>query len=130
MGSSTSYTGNMFSLKLGLFLCIFYIIGMEAGSEPEPEDLHIHLNLQDTTGAAQEAAMDYGHAMWDDRKDSYPGQWNRNDPPLYTKGFEFLGESSRRKMRKGDRKKKRCRKKKCSRKKRDQKGKREQKEKE
>ena len=58
----------MFSLKLGLFLCIFYIIGMEAAPEPEPEDLHIHLNLQDTTGAAQEAAMDYGHAMWDDRK--------------------------------------------------------------
>merc|ERR1711942_568777 len=55
--------------------------------------------------------------MWDDRKDSYPGQWNRNDPPLYTKGFEFLGESSRRKKRKGDRNKKRCKKKKCSRKK-------------
>ena len=58
----------MFYLKLGLFLCIFFIIGMEAAPEPEPKDLHIHLNLQDTTSAAQEAAGDYGHAVWDDIK--------------------------------------------------------------
>ena len=61
----------MFSLKLGLFLCIFIIIGMEAAPEPEPEDLHIHLNLHEPTGAAQEGggvAGDYGHAMWDDIK--------------------------------------------------------------
>merc|ERR1711862_782052 len=68
---STSYTGNMFSLRLGLFLCIFYIIGMEAAPEPKPEDLHIHLNLHDPTGAAKQgvgvaqAAGDYGHGAGD-----------------------------------------------------------------
>ena len=49
----------MFSLKLGLFLCIFYIIDMEAAPEPEPEDLHIHLNLHDTTGTAQDDTAYY-----------------------------------------------------------------------
>merc|ERR1711942_313507 len=101
----TSYTGNMFSLKLGLFLCIFFIIGMEAAPAPEPEDLHIHLNLHDPPGAAQETIRDYGHAMWDNIKDYYPGQWNRNGPPLYTKGFEFLGESSQSKKKKESKKK-------------------------
>merc|ERR1711942_335806 len=51
--SSTSYTGTMLSLKLGLILCVFFIIGMEAAPEPNPEDLHIHLNLHDPTSAAK-----------------------------------------------------------------------------
>ena len=62
----------MLSLKLGLFLCILFVIGMEGAPEPKPEDLHIHLNLQDSTGAAKEgggvaqAAGDYGRANVDD----------------------------------------------------------------
>merc|ERR1711862_430491 len=47
--SSTSYSGNMLSLKLGLILCVYFIIGMEAAPKPNPEDLHIHLNLHDQT---------------------------------------------------------------------------------
>ena len=56
----------MLSLKLRLFLCILFVIGMEGAPEPKPEDLHIHLNLHDPTGAAKEgfgvaqAAGDYG----------------------------------------------------------------------
>ena len=68
----------MFSLKLGLFLCIFYIIGMEAAPEPEPEDLHIHLNLHDTTGAVEQGggvAGDYGRANSDDLE--YYDNWEK-----------------------------------------------------
>merc|ERR1711862_88627 len=131
---STSYTGNMFSLRLGLFLCIFYIIGMEAAPEPRPEDLHIHLNLHDQTAAAQEGggvAGDYAHAMWDNIKglkgsDVCPpgtvlhslqgrcirlkGRREALDAPITHKtkrGFEFQGESSRKNRGK---KKKGCRK--------------------
>ena len=44
----------MFSLKLGLFVCILFVIDMEAAPEQKPEDVHIHLNLHDPTGAAKE----------------------------------------------------------------------------
>merc|ERR1711970_532650 len=52
--SRTSNTGNMFSIKLGLFVCILFVIDMEAAPEQKPEDLHIHINLHDPTGAAKE----------------------------------------------------------------------------
>ena len=44
----------MFSLKLGLFVCILFVIDMEAAPEQKPEDLLIHLNFHDPTGAAKE----------------------------------------------------------------------------
>merc|ERR1711970_203469 len=39
MGSHgrTSYTSNMFSLKLVLCVCIFFVIGMEAAPKPQPK---------------------------------------------------------------------------------------------
>merc|ERR1739844_688098 len=33
----TSYTSNMFSLKLVLCVCIFFVIGMEAAPKPKPK---------------------------------------------------------------------------------------------
>ena len=40
---------------------------MEAAPKPNPEDLHIHLNLHDPTSAAgvAQAAGDYGHGAGD-----------------------------------------------------------------
>merc|ERR1712055_157151 len=39
MGSHirTSYTSNMFSLKLVICVCIFFVIGMEAAPKPKPK---------------------------------------------------------------------------------------------
>ena len=61
----------MLSLKLGLFAFVLCVIGMEAAPEQKPEDVHIHLNLHDPTGAAKQgggvaqAAGDYGHGAGD-----------------------------------------------------------------
>merc|ERR1712243_24568 len=33
----TSYTGNMFSLRLALCVCVFLFIGIEAALKPKPE---------------------------------------------------------------------------------------------
>ena len=73
----------MLSLKLGLFLCILFIIGMEGAPEPKPKDLYIHVNLHDNdpTGAAKEgfgvaqAAGDYGRANLDDLE--YYDNWEK-----------------------------------------------------
>ena len=63
----------MFSLKLGLFLCILFVIGMEGAPEPKPEDLHIHLNLHDPPGAGgvAQAAGDYGRADSEEDYEEY-----------------------------------------------------------
>ena len=60
----------MFSLKLGLFLCILFVIGMEGAPEPKPDDLHIHLNLHDTTGTAQDDTAYYDNNVVDNEVDA------------------------------------------------------------
>ena len=72
----------MLSLKLGLILCVYFIIGMEAAPKPNPEDLHIHLNLHDPTSAAgvAQAAGDYGKILDQDNGNGRDGENSGRHP--------------------------------------------------
>merc|ERR1712055_421089 len=93
--SRTSYPGNMLSLKLGLFVCIFFVIDMEAAPERKPEDLHIHLNFHDPTGAAKE-----GGGVAQEAGDHGPDIWDNGN--VYEVDFESSRNQKKKKKKKGN----------------------------
>merc|ERR1711970_179245 len=105
MGSHirTSYTSNMFSLKLVFCVCIFFFIGMEAAPKPKPK-----AEPKPQPKAEPKPYPPIGYPPYYNLPDANPGPWNWNGfPPtrganpwqLYWNGSPNLNRGSRRRRR-------------------------------
>merc|ERR1712055_875940 len=80
----TSYTSNMFSLKLVLCVCIFFVIGMEGAPKPQPK---AEPKPQPKAEPKPYPPIGYppyssGHNL----PDANPGPWNWNGSPNLNRG--------------------------------------------
>merc|ERR1711970_706890 len=83
----TSYTSNMFSLKLVLCVCIFFVIGMEAAPKPKPKAEPKPQPKAEPKPQPKAEPKPFPPIRYPPHSGSYqganPGPWQRNGFPLY-----------------------------------------------
>merc|ERR1712055_540652 len=109
MGSHgrTSYTSNMFSLKLVLCVCIFFVIGMEAAPKPKPKAEPKPQPKAEPRPQPKAEPKPFPPIRYPPHSGSYqganPGPWNWNGFPPTRGDYPWQRNWNRLQMNRGDR---------------------------